>query len=110
MQEHRQIEYAAKSSGRPRRSPIPDLRFEHSYLRSIQSYISTPPLDLSTRLKSRNVFSAGGGFGHGENTGLKFGKMTCADIGDWGKNESLYGVPLDIRWNKVAWVTMRDQV
>src|ERR1700733_5497079 len=102
-----------KTSGRPRRSAVPDLRFEQSYLRSIQSYISPDPPTLSAPLQPGHVFSGTSDVVHGESTQLESEKAVFVGSRDRGKNaeaEPPYDLPLDIRWRGVAWVTARDQV
>lgn len=108
---HRQTIGHAAGSGRPRRPAIPDLRFEYSYLRSVQSYISAP--SLSAPLNFPRASSATDDVDHREGTQIESEKVTFVDSGGSDKNgvlESLYGVPLDIRWHGIAWVTARDQV
>jgi len=102
-----------KTSGRPRRSAVPDLRFEQSYLRSIQSYIFPDPPTLKAPLQPGHAFPGTGDAGHGQGTQLESEKSAFVGSRDRGKNveaEPPYDMPLDIRWRGVAWVTARDQV
>ncbi|KAF9076807.1 hypothetical protein BDP27DRAFT_1254657 [Rhodocollybia butyracea] len=69
---------------RHRRPPIPDLRFEISYLRSIQPYIHFRSLKPAQKPE-----------GKGERK-VKQGS---------GKTE-----PANIEWGHVLWITLRDQV
>ncbi|KAG5732232.1 hypothetical protein E4T56_gene11490 [Termitomyces sp. T112] len=69
---------------RPSLPPIPDLRFEHSYLRSIQRFI--------TARQDQTSSSVYGGKSKDEVT-----LQTCSEV-------------IDIQWTKVFWITMRDQV
>ncbi|KAF8317170.1 hypothetical protein DL93DRAFT_2165825 [Clavulina sp. PMI_390] len=90
--------------------PIPDLRFEQSYLLSIQSFISFPAASTSTKPPKSSNIDHSVGRHESMQTSEKLGLV---DSGDSGQNEvieSLYGVPLDIRWRGVAWVTIRDQI
>jgi len=85
------------ASGRNFRTPLPDLRFEQSYLKSIAPYLHVP-------LPPSNPSNAGGGSTAGyattdEHSGLDL-------IG----TPSIYGAPISIRWSGVVWVTVRDQI
>jgi len=99
------------SSGRPKGPPIPDLRFEQSYLSSIQSFISyasPKPTSPSSPKKAQSAKSVRRK--EAQETSEKLG---IVDSGDAGNNEvvdSLYGTPIDIKWKGVAWVTTRDQL
>jgi len=99
-----------KTAGRPQRSAVPDLRFEQSYLRSIQFYIFPDPPTPSAPLQPGHAFSGTGDAGHGEGTQLESEKATFVGRGKNVEAEPPYDMPLDIRWRGVAWVTARDQV
>lgn len=71
---------------------IPELRFEQSYLMSIKQFINQAPRERQP----------------GE-TQTEY-KGAVADLAKEGVlDDSVYGVPLRIDWQGVAWVTLRDQ-
>jgi len=72
----------------PRRRipPLPDLRFESSYLRSIRAYVHVE------RLKAERRDEKGKGIATGDET-----------------SEGLREV-VTVQWGKVVWVTTRDQI
>ncbi|GLB42178.1 hypothetical protein LshimejAT787_1101930 [Lyophyllum shimeji] len=83
----------------PARLPvIPDLRFEYSYLRSIQRYVTIrrqQPSDHPEQRREDNGFE-------------KVGRDT-----DYEPRPSSSNAPsevIEIQWGRVAWITTRDQV
>lgn len=84
----------SKSSG-GRALPIPDLRFEQSYLRSLQRFIHDTGNEEKRHERSEKgkaVQTAGGASG-----------VESAAPG-------LYGVPLRFDWSWILYITTRDQV
>lgn len=73
---------------------IPELRFEQSYLMSIKPFVRQ-----------------GGPRERGmAETEREHNEASRALVKDAVLDDSLYGVPLRIDWQGVAWVTFRDQV
>ena len=87
---------------RPRLPVIPDLRFEYSYLRSIQPYFKVQRIVPETR---QDI-----------DTGLGEGYESVDAHSDKGKEkegEQLQVVrseTIEVQWGKIIWVTTRDQV
>lgn len=87
---------------RPRLPVIPDLRFEYSYLRSIQPYFKVqrvvpgPRQDIDTGLGERyekvDAHSDKGKDKEGEQL-----QLVCSET-------------IEVQWGKIIWVTTRDQV
>ncbi|KAF9010114.1 hypothetical protein BDQ17DRAFT_1273845 [Cyathus striatus] len=95
---HKQVELGRNTERSSFQPPIPDLRFEYSYLRSIRPYVQ---LRRSTPLPEDSDD------GEYEKIGLTLaekGKQKQSDIPAVG------GEIIDVQWNKVLWVTTRDQV
>jgi len=81
---------------RARLPVIPDLRFEYSYLRSVRQYIEfQPPTDSAG---SESV----------ARDAPEDPSYVTVDIPGNGKRKGKEVV--SIQWNRVAWVTVRDQV
>lgn len=70
---------------RPNLPPIPDLRFEQSYLRSIQRYITVRQDHTRPTI-------------HG------------AKFRDHGLQKPPAREVIDIQWTQVFWITLRDQI
>ncbi|KAF9511090.1 hypothetical protein BS47DRAFT_1200993 [Hydnum rufescens UP504] len=89
------------ASGRNFRTPLPDLRFEQSYLKSIAPYLHVllPPSNPIAGERVGDGSTAGHATTTGEHSALDL-------IG----TPSIYGVPISIRWSGVVWVTVRDQI
>lgn len=107
------VTHSTTASGRHRGPPIPDLRFEQSYLLSIQSFISFPKATSSSRSHEPAKYansSKAEKRGETQNASQKLGLVDSGNSGENEVVESLYGVPLNIKWRGVAWVTARDQV
>lgn len=81
---------------RARLPVIPDLRFEYSYLRSVRQYVEfQPPTDTA----------GGGGVARDASEDPSYVKVDIpGNIKGKGKEV------VRIQWNRVAWVTLRDQV
>lgn len=82
-----------------RRPAVPDLRFEHSYIRSIAPYVHVehrPPASASPAPKTHD---------------LK-GKAKAVEFVDDAEHEVTLEPREDIRiqWTQVLWITCRDQV
>jgi len=101
---------------RARLPVIPDLRFEYSYLRSIRPFIEVERIGSSSKAEPTSVEKV-------DNALMEEGYETLdASLGFHGKEaEEGFGerevtvVPgprevIRVKWEKVLWVTMRDQV
>ncbi|KAG6815821.1 hypothetical protein H0H87_011120, partial [Tephrocybe sp. NHM501043] len=66
---------------------IPDLRFEHSYLRSIQRFITVRRGTITLNIRRNEV----------EDEKQAQSLSTGTEV-------------VDIQWSKVAWITTRDQI
>ena len=78
---------------------IPELRFEQSYLLSIKPFIHQEG-EVSDRVIA------------GEHAQPLKGRGDAQALVKEGvlPSESIYGVPIRIDWQQIAWVTLRDQV
>jgi len=90
---------------RPRLPVIPDLRFEYSYLRSIQPYFTIQRVVPEPR---QHIDTDDAGLGEG------YEKVDAhSDKGKGEEGEQLQVVRsemIEVQWGKIIWVTTRDQV
>ena len=101
-------------SGR-RKQTLPDLRFEQSYLQSIQPFITFAPSSSSGKEKDHSHQAP-----TPDSTHSRHGKQEAAEgaaVVDGGQDQddnklvqTLYGAPVTINWRGIFWVTTRDQV
>ncbi|KAF8069092.1 hypothetical protein FPV67DRAFT_1105488 [Lyophyllum atratum] len=80
---------------------IPDLRFEHSYLRSISRYITVRRRQPLERVRVEREYHDDG-----------FERVEREKVEEF-KPSTLSNVSsevIDIQWSRVAWITTRDQV
>lgn len=92
-----------------RKPPIPELRFEQSYLLSIKSFIH--PL-ASTTTHGNNETGRQAGYPRTRQAAEKFALVDGGDVGS-GEDQviqGIYGAPIVIDWHGLLWVTVRDQV
>lgn len=84
-----------RSHGHHTRLPIiPDLRFEHSYLRSIQPYVAIRHVPThSTNLESEYVNLDG-----------------SEEVEKGQELQNVRSEVIHIQWGRVTWVTTRDQI
>ncbi|KIJ35312.1 hypothetical protein M422DRAFT_262478 [Sphaerobolus stellatus SS14] len=80
--------------------PIPDLRFEQSYLRSLKRYVH-----FSEAAKSSSETGGVAAF-----KDEKKGKVELGGEVARVEEANLYGVPMRIEWGWVVYITARDQV
>ncbi|TYJ56603.1 hypothetical protein B9479_002695 [Cryptococcus floricola] len=74
--------------------PLPDLRFEQSYLLSIRPFLKPSPRTESGREDKKSE----------KPSGAAVAQSTDRDeVFHWGRE-------VDVDWQKVAWVTIRDQL
>ncbi|KAH6917929.1 hypothetical protein BKA70DRAFT_1088035 [Coprinopsis sp. MPI-PUGE-AT-0042] len=91
---------AARSTTRPV-LPIPDLRFEYSYLRSVRPFVKL----LRTAALPSTVTKA-----HGGDEGFESIEKETSENGEQASVTALpKSETLDIQWKRVIWVTARDQ-
>lgn len=88
---------------------IPDLRFEYSYLRSIQQFIhlrrASSPQTSPNEVPDELLYEKSEGKGKGREIQIDLSQpLTTAS-----SSKSAVEV-LEIEWSSVAWVTLRDQV
>ncbi|KAF8888574.1 hypothetical protein BD779DRAFT_1523757 [Infundibulicybe gibba] len=81
---------------RSRLPVIPDLRFEHSYLRSIQSCLEFRPVTTDTQVS--------------ESHRAEYAEILEGEKENHHQGTSQPAQVLHIRWGKVLWITARDQV
>jgi hypothetical protein len=93
--------YSRRGASGSRALPIPDLRFEQSYLRSLRRFIHDAP-DHPGADSERPE----GNTKNGEKTLETAAMDSRAEAAAPG----MYGVPVRIDWGWVLWVTSRDQV
>ncbi|KAJ3733263.1 hypothetical protein DFJ43DRAFT_1070151 [Lentinula guzmanii] len=87
-------QHPERSQHGPRLPPIPDLRFEPSYLRSIQPYI---------RLRTLQP-------GHKSTVKKGADSKGRVDQEDGGTKQKIEQETVDVDWSQVLWVTARDQI
>ncbi|TFK32341.1 hypothetical protein BDQ12DRAFT_638886 [Crucibulum laeve] len=105
---HARPEHDTTHPHRARLPVIPDLRFEHSYLRSIRPYIQVRKLSNSENSQKRREESE-------DEPGYEKVDLSIVDKGKGKELEptaipAVVGEVVDIQWNKVIWITTRDQV
>ncbi|KAF5379024.1 hypothetical protein D9615_006071 [Tricholomella constricta] len=89
---HHHLRHAGEHDAHPHQArlpAIPDLRFEHSYLRSIQRYVT-----IHRRQPSDSVLGE-------KEESLRQLSTTSSNISS---------EVIDIQWGRVAWITTRDQI
>ena len=97
----------------PRLPVIPDLRFEYSYLRSIRPYVSVEKINAQDARSAMNVelIAEDGYISLGAEGAEK--KFLVEDQHMVFKHQSPVSSPREIihlQWQKIFWVTLRDQV
>jgi hypothetical protein len=95
---------------RARITAIPDLRFEPSYLRSIQPYVRKRGSDDEPGQKGKNVdpddeMSAGKAKSKGKQRESLAKTQLEVSVSSPASSEFLH-----IQWGGVVWVTLRDQI
>ncbi|KAF8329562.1 uncharacterized protein EI90DRAFT_1411639 [Cantharellus anzutake] len=83
-------------------SAFPDLRFEQSYLKSISPFISSTSTS-SNEDKSTQEKHLGG-------TRSSQADPVHQPLNEVVIEQSLYGVPISVKWRRVLWMTTRDQI
>jgi hypothetical protein len=91
---------------------IPDLRFEYSYLRSIRPYVSVERID-SVRSKMKVEVVEEHGYVSLGAEGKEGLLMEEDELTVFESESTMVSGPREIihlQWQKIAWVTIRDQV
>ncbi|WVQ98630.1 hypothetical protein IAU59_005760 [Kwoniella sp. CBS 9459] len=85
--------------------PMPDLRFEQSFLLSIRPFLTPRPTQQTIQEKgpAPNSGSAGAGIGSHEDSKSLVSGTEDDRVFHWGRQ-------VDVDWKQVGWVTVRDQI
>ena len=86
--------------------PIPDLRFEQSYLQSLQGFIHRDDAQACSKIKSDDNMASG--IRNGERLTRDKSIDTAGKAS--GTEGGLYGAPLRMDWGGIVYVTIRNQV
>ena len=90
---------ARRAAERRRVPPVPDLRFEYSYTRSVAQYVHVDTVPTPTSISGKGKEKAGGG---GEDGPGSEDRALAEHRGA--------GEVVRVEWGRVLWITTRDQV
>lgn len=99
-QESRGVAPGLKSRNPNPRTPLPDFRFEPSYLKSIAPYLR---IVLPSSSPNNQM-------GSGEGSTAEHQTTNDRNVTGVVWEPSIYGAPIAIQWSGVLWITVRDQV